>query len=64
MYVGSRLYDRGRKVRSYTPFFRPDGILPANEFTREKVKPIPIGETAQLIKQSIPIKEREKRSRR
>jgi len=46
LYVRSRLYDRGRKVRSYMPFFRPDGILPANGFTREKVEPIPIGEIA------------------
>ena len=45
MYVKNRLYDRNRKVRSYTLFFRPDGILPTNGFIREKIKPIPIKKT-------------------
>jgi hypothetical protein len=41
VYLASRLHDEGRKVRSYTLFFRLNGILPANGLTREKVKPIP-----------------------
>ena len=45
MYVRSRLYDKDRKVRSYTPFFRLNGILPADGLIREKTEPIPAGET-------------------
>jgi hypothetical protein len=45
LYVKSRLYNGDRKIRSNTLFFRSDGILPIDGFTREKVKPIPIGET-------------------
>ena len=64
LYLGSRLYDRGREIRSGTLFFRPDGTLPANGLTKEKVKPIPTEETAQPTKQPIPIKGTEKRRRR
>jgi hypothetical protein len=64
LYVGSRLHDKGKKIRNYTLFFRPDRILPANGFIRKKVKPIPTEENAQLIKQPISLKEREKRRRR
>jgi hypothetical protein len=42
MHVKSRLYDRDRKVRNYTPFFKLDGILPVNGFIREKTEPIPV----------------------
>jgi hypothetical protein len=63
MYVGSRLRDRSRKIRNYTLFFRPDGILPADELTREEIEPILIKEITQLTKQSISIEERKERSR-
>jgi hypothetical protein len=46
LYVESRLHDKNKKVRNYTPFFKSDGILPANGLIREKVKPIPIKKTA------------------
>jgi hypothetical protein len=42
MYVRSRLHDRDKKIRSYTLFFKSDGILPANGFIREKTEPIPV----------------------
>jgi hypothetical protein len=45
LYLDSRLYYRGRKIRSYTLFFRLDGTLPTDGFIREKVKPISIKET-------------------
>jgi hypothetical protein len=41
--VRSRLHNGSKKVRSDTLFFRSNEILPANGFTKEKVKPIPIG---------------------
>jgi hypothetical protein len=41
VYVGNKLYDRGRKIYNYTPFFRPDRILPANGFVGKTGKPIP-----------------------
>jgi hypothetical protein len=50
IHVGSRLHDRGRKIRNYTLFFRPDGILPTNGFIREKAELISIRKTTQLIK--------------
>jgi hypothetical protein len=42
MYLASRLHDRDRKVRNYTPFFRLNGTLPANGLIREKTEPIPV----------------------
>jgi hypothetical protein len=42
MYVGSRLYDKSRKICSYTSFFRLDEVLPANESAGKKSKPISI----------------------
>jgi hypothetical protein len=60
LYVKGQLYNKNKEIRSYTLFFRSDGILPANGLTKKKIKPIPIKETAQLTKQSIPIKKREK----
>jgi hypothetical protein len=45
LYVRSRLHNGSKKVRSYTPFFRPNGILPVNGLIREKIKPILIGKT-------------------
>jgi hypothetical protein len=60
MCVRSQLYDRGREVRSYTPFFRPGGTLLTDGFTREKTESIPVKEITQLIKQLIPIGKREK----
>ena len=50
LYLGSRLYYRGRKIRGCTLFFRLDGTLPTDGFIREKIEPIPIRETAQPIK--------------
>jgi hypothetical protein len=44
LHLRSQLYNRGRKVRSYTLFFRLNGILPTNGFIREKIELIPIGE--------------------
>jgi hypothetical protein len=44
LYLRSRLYNRGRKVRSYTSFFKPDGILPTDGLIKEKIKPILIKE--------------------
>jgi hypothetical protein len=46
LYVGSRLYNKGKKVRSCTSFFRPNGILPINGLIRKKVKSILIEKTA------------------
>jgi len=46
LYLDSRLHDRDREIRSGTPFFRPNRILPVNGLTKEKVKPIPIREIA------------------
>jgi hypothetical protein len=46
LYVRSRLYNRGRKVRNYALFFRPNGILPTNGLIKEKIKPIPTEEIA------------------
>jgi hypothetical protein len=63
MYVGSRLHDRDRKIRSCTLFFRPDGILPADGFIREKTEPIPAKKITQLTKQPIPIGKRERQCR-
>jgi hypothetical protein len=63
IYVRSRLYDRDRKIRSCTSFFRPDGILLTDEFTREKTELIPVKKTTQSIKQSISIKRRREQSR-
>jgi hypothetical protein len=60
IYVRSRLHDKDRKVRSYTPFFRPDGILPADGLTKKETEPIPTEEITQLTKQSIPIGKRKK----
>jgi hypothetical protein len=48
MHMGSRLYDRDKKIRSYTPFFKLDGILPTNGLTKETTKPIPTKKTTQL----------------
>jgi hypothetical protein len=48
LYLRNRLHDRGRKIRSCTPFFRPDGILPVNGLIRKKVKPISIRQITQL----------------
>jgi hypothetical protein len=45
LYVESRLHNKNKKVRNCTSFFRPNGILPANRLTREKVKPILIEKT-------------------
>jgi hypothetical protein len=50
MYMEGRLYNGGRKIRSYTLFFRLNGILPINGFIREKTESIPAGEITQLIK--------------
>ena len=50
LYVKNRLYDGNKKIRSDTPFFRPNGILPTDGLIREKVKSIPTGETARLTK--------------
>jgi hypothetical protein len=50
LYVGSRLHNKDRKVRSYTPFFRLNGTLPTNGLTGKEIKSIPIGKTAQLNK--------------
>jgi hypothetical protein len=44
LYLRSRLYNRNRKVRSCTLFFRLNGTLLINGFIREKVKSIPIRE--------------------
>jgi hypothetical protein len=63
VYLISRLHDRGRKVRNYTPFFRPNGTLPANGLTRKKIKPIPTGQITQSTEQSIPIGKRGKQRR-
>jgi hypothetical protein len=64
MYVESQLHDRGRKIRSYTPFFRLDGTLLTNGLIRKTAKPIPTKKTIQLIMQPIPIGEKKKRNRR
>jgi hypothetical protein len=32
MYIKRRLHNRDRKIYSYTPFFRLDGVLPADGF--------------------------------
>jgi hypothetical protein len=40
IYVKNRLYDRNRKIRNYTLFFRLDKILPANGLTKKKTEPI------------------------
>jgi hypothetical protein len=58
--VGSQLHDKGKKIRSYTLFFRLGGILPINGFIREKTEPIPAEKIIQLTKQPIPIGKREK----
>jgi hypothetical protein len=63
IYVRSRLHDGDRKIRSNTPFFRPDGVLPINGLIKKKIKPVPIKKTAQSTKQPIPMEKREKRSR-
>jgi hypothetical protein len=63
IYVGSRLYDKDKKIRSCTLFFKPDGTLSTDGLIREKVEPIPIKKTTQLTEQPIPIEERKKRSR-
>jgi hypothetical protein len=44
MHVGSRLYNRDRKIRSGTLFFRPNRILPADESAGTTAEPIPIGQ--------------------
>jgi hypothetical protein len=44
LYVRDKLHDRGRKVRSYTLFFRLNGILRTNGLTKKKVKSISIKE--------------------
>jgi hypothetical protein len=63
LYVGSRLHDKNRKIRSDTLFFRPNGILPANGLTKKKVKSILIKQITQSTKQPILLKKREKRRR-
>jgi hypothetical protein len=64
MCLRGRLYDRDRKIRSYTLFFRANEILPPNESIRQTIKPIQIRPKARLIREPIPIKKREKRNRR
>jgi hypothetical protein len=44
MYVKNRLYDRNRKIRSCTSFFKLDKTLLINGFIKETIKPIPIKE--------------------
>jgi hypothetical protein len=63
IYVESRLHDKGRKIRSYTLFFRPDGILLTDGLIKETTEPIPTKETTQSTKQPILIRKREERSR-
>jgi len=63
VYVKSRLYDRDRKIRSYTLFFRPDGTLPTDGPTKEKTKSIPARKIIQSTKQPIPIGGSKKRRR-
>jgi hypothetical protein len=63
IYVRSRLHDRDKKIRNYTLFFRPDGILLTNGFIKKTIKPISIRKTTQLTKQFIPVKKREERNR-
>jgi hypothetical protein len=55
IYVRNRLYDRDRKIYSNTPFFRPDGILPANGSAGKTGKPILIKAATQLTELFIPI---------
>jgi hypothetical protein len=50
LYVRDRSHDRDRKVRSDTPFFRSNEILPADGFIKKKTEPIPIKKIIQLIK--------------
>jgi hypothetical protein len=63
IYVGGRLHDKDKKIRSNTPFFRLNGTLLINGLIRETTEPIPIKKITQSIKQSIFIKKREERSR-
>jgi hypothetical protein len=63
VYVGRRLHDRGRKICSYTPFFRPDGALPADGSAGKTSESIPTGSTTQSTGLSIPIEGRKKRRR-
>jgi hypothetical protein len=42
IYVRSRLHDKGKKIRNYTPFFRPDGTLPTDGLIKKTTEPIPI----------------------
>jgi hypothetical protein len=60
LYVRDRLHDRGKKVRSDTPFFRPNGVLPANRLIRKKTEPISVKKIIQSTEQPISIGERGK----
>jgi hypothetical protein len=42
MCLRTRLYNKNRKVRSHTLFFRIDGVLPADGLTKKKIKLIPL----------------------
>jgi hypothetical protein len=61
--VGSRLYNKNKVIRSYTLFFRLNGILLTNGLIKKTIKSIPTGKTAQPTKQPISIREREERNR-
>jgi hypothetical protein len=63
IYVRSRLYNKNKKIRSYTPFFRLDETLLTNGLTKKTAEPISIRETTQSTKQLIFIEKREKQSR-
>jgi hypothetical protein len=43
MCLRGRLYNKDRKVRSHTLFFRINGTLPSDEFIRKEIKLIPLG---------------------
>jgi hypothetical protein len=63
LHLRNRLHDRDRKVRSGTPFFRLNRILPADESAGTTVKSISTKQITQSIKQPIPIGKRKKRRR-
>jgi hypothetical protein len=46
IYVRSRLYNKNRKIRSYTLFFRLDGILSTNRLIKKTIEPVSTEKTA------------------